>query len=376
MWIYTLPRLSRLENNHNNHNNQVRTGLRDRLFCCTCRHDGRTQREASRSCSATQGAEAAFDAQARTAVDPHGPGHGDAPLVQGAHRVRGQMTATRAGEEEHGDLHDAPRRQKPPPPQPVLFSLYEEEPGGRRPPCLGEPPVPQARVQRRSAEQMIESFVPRSRRSCAADGGTVGLGYRFSMLLCRRWWNSWWKCWSPPLVTASSRRLCRRWSWHGTQTQLARRGATALGRGGSTGGCGAHSTLSGNPRRESPPAQGGIQILGKAQFGAVVDVSVNMQRKFQQFMPIDKEVPQILFIARVLDIPVIPLRQALTVQTVQKTPDSTAQFLGRLLTRPLFFNDSCMVQPVLKLWKFRSCSTEKVVDFPVVQDIDKVWTSL
>ena len=115
---------------------------------------------------------------------------------------------------------------------------------------------------------------------------------------------------------------------------------------------------------------------GQGSFGAVVDVSVNMQRKFQQFMPIDKEVPQILFIARVLDIPVIPLRQALTVQTVQKMPDSTAQFLGRLLTRPLFFNDSCMVQPVLKLWKSRSCSTEKVVDFPVVQDIDKVWTSL
>ena len=45
---------------------------------------------------------------------------------------------------------------------------------------------------------------------------------------------------------------------------VARRGATALGRGGSTGGCGAHSTLSGDPRRESPPAQGGIQILGKA----------------------------------------------------------------------------------------------------------------
>ena len=29
-----------------------------------------------------------FDAPARTAVHPHGPGNGDAPLVQGAHRVR------------------------------------------------------------------------------------------------------------------------------------------------------------------------------------------------------------------------------------------------------------------------------------------------
>ena len=65
----------------------------------------------------------------------------------------------RAGEEGHEE-HDALRRQKLPPPQPELFSLYEEEPGGRRPPCLGEPPVPQARVQRHTVEQMIESFVP------------------------------------------------------------------------------------------------------------------------------------------------------------------------------------------------------------------------
>ena len=62
---------------------------------------------------------------------------------------------------------------------------------------------------------------------------------------------------------------------------------------------GTQHTPSGDPQRESPPAQGGIQILGKAE--EVVDVSVNMQRKFQQSMPIDIQVPQILFIARVLD---------------------------------------------------------------------------
>ena len=67
----------------------------------------------------------------------------------------------------------------------------------------------------------------------------------------------------------------------------------------------------------------------------VVDVPVIMQRKFQQVMPIDIEVPQILFIARVLDIPVMPLRRVRTVQTA----DSTAQLLGNQLTRPLFFND-------------------------------------
>ena len=49
-----------------------------------------------------------------------------------------------------------------------------------------------------------------------------------------------------------------------------------------------------------------------------MDVSVNMLRKFQQSMPIDIEVLQILFIARVLDVPGMPLRRAPTVQTVQK----------------------------------------------------------
>ena len=33
-----------------------------------------------------------------------------------------------------------------PPPQPELFSLFEEEPGGSRPPCLGEPRGPQERL--------------------------------------------------------------------------------------------------------------------------------------------------------------------------------------------------------------------------------------
>ena len=48
-----------------------------------------------------------------------------------------------------------------------------------------------------------------------------------------------------------------------------------------------------------------------------MDVSVTMQRKFQQSKPIVMEVPQFLFIVRVLDIPVMSLRQVRTVQTVQ-----------------------------------------------------------
>ena len=41
----------------------------------------------------------------------------------------------------------------------VFFELFDEDTAGWRPPYLGEPPVPQTRVQRHTAEQMIESFV-------------------------------------------------------------------------------------------------------------------------------------------------------------------------------------------------------------------------
>ena len=51
------------------------------------------------------------------------------------HTSRGQRFA-RAGEEGRKE-HYALRRQRPPPPQPELFQLYEEEPGGSRPACLG-----------------------------------------------------------------------------------------------------------------------------------------------------------------------------------------------------------------------------------------------
>ena len=108
-----------------------------------------------------------------------------------------------------------------------------------------------------------------------------------------------------------------------------------------------------------------------------MDVSVNMQRKFEQSMPIDIEVPQILFIARVLDIPVMPLRRARAVQTVQKMriPQRSS---WEAVDTPVVFQRQVpgLVQRVLKTVEgFRSCSTDKVVGFPVVQVIDKVGTS-
>ena len=65
------------------------------------------------------------------------------------------LEMARAGGEGHEE-YDASRRQKSPPLQPELFSLYEEEPGGRRPASLAEPPGPQERIERRTVEQPAE----------------------------------------------------------------------------------------------------------------------------------------------------------------------------------------------------------------------------
>ena len=61
----------------------------------------------------------------------------------------------RAGEEESEMKYTATFRTTPPL-QPVLFSLYEEEPGGRRPASLAEPPRPQERVQRHTVEHITD----------------------------------------------------------------------------------------------------------------------------------------------------------------------------------------------------------------------------
>ena len=84
------------------------------------------------------------------------------------HSSRGQRKA-RAGEEE-SEAHYTAEVRKTLPPQPVLFSLYEEEPGERRPASLAEPPRPQERVPQRTVVPMLETFVPVPSlcRSCAA----------------------------------------------------------------------------------------------------------------------------------------------------------------------------------------------------------------
>ena len=55
----------------------------------------------------------------------------------------------------------------------------------------------------------------------------------------------------------------------------------------------------------------------------VVDVSMIMQLEFQQSKYETAKVPQIQFVDRLPDVPVVTQRWVLTVQTVQKTGDST-----------------------------------------------------
>ena len=80
-------------------------------------------------------------------------------LAEKLHHSAQRPEMARAGEEESEMKYTAKFRTTPPP-QPELFQLFEEEPGGLRPTGLVEPRGPQERIQRHTAEQMIESFVP------------------------------------------------------------------------------------------------------------------------------------------------------------------------------------------------------------------------
>ena len=85
------------------------------------------------------------------AVDRCGPGHVQATLSP-------MGTEDGQGRRRGYELKYTAKFRKPPPslPPPELFSLYDEEPGGRRPPCLGEPPRSQERVQRYTVAQLAD----------------------------------------------------------------------------------------------------------------------------------------------------------------------------------------------------------------------------
>ena len=76
-------------------------------------------------------------------------------LAEKLHHSAQRPEMARAGEEE-SELNFTAAVRTTPPPQPVLFSLFDEEPGGRRPASLAEPPRPQERVQRHTVEHIVD----------------------------------------------------------------------------------------------------------------------------------------------------------------------------------------------------------------------------
>ena len=132
------------------------------------------------------------------------------------------------GTEDQGGTHGTSRTSVAG--EAVLFELYDEDTAGWWPPCLGESPGPQERMQRHTVEQIIETFVPVPMLDVPVpqtvdqlvDVSVVAL----SMFLCRR----------------------RQWLWHGSAMLLAITWSQVAGpNGGSTGGSRAHDTSSGPP---------------------------------------------------------------------------------------------------------------------------------
>ena len=102
---------------------------------------------------------AAFDAQARTAVDAHGPGNGDAPLVQGAHG-EGRPTGTDDSHQGRGGGARglARRATATEAPSSPAGALQPDRGRAQRFPAtrLGEPRIPQQRVQPHVMEQLAD----------------------------------------------------------------------------------------------------------------------------------------------------------------------------------------------------------------------------
>ena len=102
-----------------------------------------------------------------------------------------------------------------------------------------------------------------------------------------------------------------------TPCPLLMRGPTAVAAAGEVG-----------ERAEAEAAEGAT--VQKSVGIPVMDVPVLFSDKFLQSTEFDLVAPQIQFISRVRDIPVVQRRRVRTVQPVQKTGDSTelVQFWG------------------------------------------------
>ena len=240
------------------------------------------------------------------------------------HTSRGQRKA-RAGEEESETKYTAKFRTTPPP-QPVLFSLYDEEPGGRRPASLAEPPRPQERVPRHTMEHITDlvRVAPRVQILDAPVPQTVDKLHDVLQFFDRLSTVPEPVIEVPKIITEDvpMRAVLR-------ATQLAEqlvdvptnpgyalavvaiqtlgwRTAAALieqfdtpARGVVVVAVGRFSCSS--PGEGTPPGQGVIQILAIV-VAPLGDVPVTMQRQFQQFVVFF--VPQVQFLDRMVDIPV------------------------------------------------------------------------
>ena len=214
--------------------------------------------------------------------------------------------------------------------------------GGSRPDLLMPVSAPQERVQWHTVVQIIDTFAPVPMLDAPAplvvdqpvdvlkildtmlhDVEQVVEVPKIILLDRVRQRTARWD----PLPVEQLECQCRsRSSWHAAGAQLALNGARLLRGGGASGGSWAHATSRGTPEEDSPTAQGGIQILGKDD---VVDVPVDTQLEFQQSKYEKVKVPQIQFLDRVPDIPVVPQRRACTVQTMKKIVEiPQVQMLG------------------------------------------------
>ena len=212
------------------------------------------------------------------------------------------------------------------------------------------------------------------------------LGCLLSMLLCRRWWTSWRMCCRSLISSSLSRRsksprspafpvlllvgffLCRRrqnswrtchgWSGcglHSAPTPLAGCGpACGCRPRGSTGSWRALGITREPARQGSPPAQGGILILGKAEAAAPPVVSVTVQLKFQQSIVEFFKVPQLQFFDRVVATTVALQRQGSQCKLYRRPEISRCRFLDGRRHARWCANDRIWSDTAEKLW-FRSC---------------------
>ena len=223
--------------------------------------------------------------------------------------------------------------------------------GGGRPPLLGDPPGPQARVHRHTVEQMIKSFEPVPMLDLDApepqpviEVPKISLQGGFPRAVLRE------PQLDVPVPSPSNAHLGRPWCWHGIGTQMAANGAAALDQGGrgATDGSRVHDTPSGFSRRGSPPAHCGIYlyifILGAAPVPQVavllgtpvVDVPVTMLLEFQQSLPIESEmVPQIQFIARLLNFQLCHREEYAQCKLCRKPEIPQCSFLSEVVDAPV-----------------------------------------